>query len=313
VGAEKPENSSAMGWRLRAAPLETRDGSFRMLEQILVNGLLASLIYVIMALGFTLIFGIMRIVNFAHGEFYMLGAMVVLFLFGALGWPFYLAVIAGGVISALLGVVLERLLFRPLVGDELSGMIMSLAVGIILQSIALIAFGPAEQSMARPFSGTWSLVGAAVPWDRTVVAICSLLILAVFYLFLKYSRLGLAMQAVAQDPQTASLMGIESGVVYAAAFGIACLLAGLAGGLMAPIYTVGPYMGELPMLKAFVVVILGGLGSLPGAVLGGLLIGLSESVLTTVFNSTAALIASFVIVLLVVITRPTGLLGRSTR
>ena len=121
------------------------------------------------------------------------------------------------------------------------------------------------------------------------------------------------MQAVAQDPQTSSLMGIESGAVYAAAFGIACLLAGLAGGLMAPIYTVGPYMGELPMLKAFVVVILGGLGSLPGAVMGGLLIGLSESVLTTAFNSTAALIASFVIVLLVVITRPTGLMGRSAR
>lgn len=284
-----------------------------MVEQIVVNGLLASLIYVIMALGFTLIFGIMRIVNFAHGEFYMVGAIVVLFLFGSLSWPFYLAVLAGGVVSALLGVLIERVLFRPLVGDELSGMIMSLAVGIILQSLALIAFGPSEQSMERPFSGTWSLFSAVVPWDRTVVAICSLAILAFFYVFLKYSRLGLAMQAVAQDPQTSSLMGIESGAVYAAAFGIACLLAGLAGGLMAPIYTVGPYMGELPMLKAFVVVILGGLGSLPGAVMGGLLIGLSESVLTTAFNSTTALIASFVIVLLVVITRPTGLMGRSAR
>ncbi len=284
-----------------------------MLEQILVNGLLASLIYVIMALGFTLIFGIMRIVNFAHGEFYMLGAMVVLLLFGTLGWPFHLAVIAGGLASALLGVLLERLLFRPLVGDELSGMIMSLAVGIILQSLALIAFGPAEQSVPRPFSGTWSLGGAAVPWDRTVVAACSLLVLAVFYLFLKYSRLGLAMQAVAQDPPTASLMGIESGLVYAAAFGIACLFFFFYVWVMSEIYTVGPYMGELPMLKAFVVVILGGLGSLPGAVLGGLLIGRREAALTAVINSTAALIASFAIVLMVVITRPTGLLGRSTR
>jgi branched-chain amino acid transport system permease protein len=284
-----------------------------MFEQIVVNGLLASLIYVIMALGFTLIFGIMRIVNFAHGEFYMIGAVVVLFLFGSLGWPFFLAVAAGGIVSALIGMVLERVLFRPLVGDELSGMIMSLAVGIILQSLVLISFGPAEQSMARPFSGTWRLFDAVVPLDRTVVALCTLVILVLFYLFLKHSRLGLAMQAVAQDAPTSSLMGIESGAIYAAAFGLACLLAGLAGGLMAPVYTVGPYMGELPMLKAFVVVILGGLGSIPGAVLGGLLIGVSESVLTTFLGSTAALIASFVIVLLVVVTRPAGLMGRSAR
>ncbi|CAN5725350.1 branched-chain amino acid ABC transporter permease [soil metagenome] len=284
-----------------------------MVEQIVVNGLLAGLIYVIMALGFTLIFGIMRIVNFAHGEFYMLGAVIVLFLFGALGWPFFVAVAAGGLLCAVLGVVVERALFRPLVGEELPGMIMSLAIGIILQSLALLAYGPAEQTMSRPFSGTWNLGNAVVPWDRTIVALSALIILAAFYLFLKFSRLGLAMQAVAQDPETSSLMGVESGAIYASAFGIACLLAGLAGGLMAPVYTIGPYMGELPMLKAFVVVILGGLGSVPGAMLGGLLMGLSESVLATLLDSTAALIASFVIVLMVVVMRPNGLMGRSVR
>jgi branched-chain amino acid transport system permease protein len=195
----------------------------------------------------------------------------------------------------------------------MAGMIMSLAIGIVLQSLALIVLGPSEQTVTRPFSGTWGLGNAMVPWDRTIVALCALAILALFYLFLRYARLGLAMQAVAQDPETASLMGVESGAVYAASFGIACVLAGLAGALMAPIYTIGPYMGELPMLKAFVVVILGGLGSLPGAVAGGLLIGVSESVLSTYLNATAALIASFVIVLLIVVTRPTGLMGRSVR
>ena len=118
------------------------------------------------------------------------------------------------------------------------------------------------------------------------------------------------MQAVAQDRETSSLMGVESGMIYALSFGIASLLAGLAGGLMAPVYTIGPYMGEVPMLKAFVVVILGGLGSLPGAALGGLLIGLSESVLSTLLDSTAALIVSFAIVLVIVVTRPAGLMGR---
>jgi branched-chain amino acid transport system permease protein len=284
-----------------------------MISQMMVNGLLSGLIYVIMALGFTMIFGIMRIVNFAHGEFYMIGAAAVLLLFGSFGWNFFLAVAVGGLVSAALGMAFERLLYRPLVGDEMTGMIMSLAAGIILQSLALIALGPAEQTVARPFSGTWTLFNAVVPWDRTVVAVCSLLILGAFYLFMKFARLGLAMKAVAQDPETSSLMGIESGLIYASAFGIACLLAGLAGGLMAPIYTIGPYMGELPMLKAFVVVILGGLGSIPGAMLGGLMIGLSESVLSTLLDSTAALIASFAIVLVVVVICPAGLLGRSVR
>ena len=284
-----------------------------MIEQIAINGILAGLIYVIMALGFTLIFGIMRIVNFAHGEFYMVGAMAVLVMFGQLGWPFPVAVCAGGVVAGLLGVAIERILLRPVIRDEMPTMIMTLAIGIIVQSVALILFGPAEQTVPRPFSGTWSLVGAVVPWDRTIVALSAVVILAIFYSFLKLTRLGLAMQAVAQDHETASLMGVESGRVYSAAFGIGSLLAGLAGALMAPVYPIGPYMGEQPMLKAFVVVILGGLGSVPGAILGGLFIGISESILSTLLDATAALIASFAIVLLVVMVRPTGLLGRSAR
>jgi branched-chain amino acid transport system permease protein len=284
-----------------------------MLEQIVANGILVGLIYVVMALGFSLIFGIMRIVNFAHGEFYMVGAVVVLFLFGGMGWPFFLSVIAGGITSAILGMIVERVLFRPLGSNENARMIMSLAIGIVLQSIALLIMGPSEQTVARPFSGTWDLGSAVIPTDRTVVAVSALIVLVMFYLFLKRTRMGVAMQAVAQDPETSSLVGVESSRVYVLAFGMGCLLAGLAGGLMAPVYTVGPYMGETPMLKAFVVVILGGLGSIPGAVLGGLLIGLTESVLSTLLDSTAALIVSFGIVLLIVITRPTGLLGRTVR
>lgn len=284
-----------------------------LVEQIIVNGVLAGLIYVIMALGFTLVFGIMRIVNFAHGEFYMIGAMSVVVLFGWLGWSFFLSVLAGGAIAALLGVLMERVLIRPIASEEIHGMIMTLAIGIILRSLALIFFGPAEQPVPRPFAGTWSLGRATVPLDRTVVAISAVVILAAFYAMLKFTRVGLAMQAVAQDRETASLMGIEEGRVYALAFGTSCFMAGLAGALMAPVFTVGPYMGELAVMKAFVIVILGGLGSIPGAVIGGLLIGLSESVLATLFNPTTALIASFAIVLLIVIVKPTGLMGRSAR
>lgn len=284
-----------------------------MIEQIIVNGVLAGLIYVIMALGFTLVFGIMRIVNFAHGEFYMVGAMSIVVLFGWLGWPFFPSVLAGGAIAAVLGVALERVLIRPIASEEIHGMIMTLAIGIILQSLALIFFGPSELSVPRPYSGTWTLVRATVPWDRTVVAIAALVVLAGFYGLLKFTRVGLAMQAVAQDRETASLMGIEEGRIYAIAFGTSCFMAGLAGALMAPVFNVGPYIGEMVVMKAFVIVILGGLGSIPGAVIGGLLIGLSESVLATFFNPTTATIASFAIVLLIVIVKPSGLMGRSIR
>lgn len=284
-----------------------------LIEQMAINGLMAGLVYTLMALGFTLVFGIMRMVNFAHGEFYMVGAFAVLALNSQLGMGYFPAVVLATIITAMFGATVERVLYRPFVGRELGGMIMSLAVGITLQALALIFFGPADLSVDRPVTGIWRLHEAVIPLDRALVAVCAVVALVIFQLFLRRTRMGLAMQAVAQDRETASLMGVEAGSVYLRSFAIAAALAGLAGALMAPVYTVAPTMGELPMLKAFVVVILGGLGSVPGAVLGGLLIGLSESVFSTMFNTTLALIASFVIVLAVIIVKPNGLLARGGR
>jgi branched-chain amino acid transport system permease protein len=295
---------------LRHEHLDIRNEVSALIEQIAVNGLLVGLIYVIMALGFTMIFGIMRIVNFAHGEFYMIGAVAVLILFGRVGLPFFVAVAVGGLATAAIGILVERFFFRRLVGEEMPAMIMALAIGILLQSLVLMALGPAQQTVPRPFPGAWKLLGATIPLDRTVVGISALAILSAFYAFLKYSRLGLAMRAIAQDREASALMGVESGAIYAAGFGISTLLAGLAGGLMAPIYAIGPYMGESVMLKAFVVVVLGGLGSIPGALLGGLLLGVSESLVFNLFSTGGTLIATFVGVLLIVLVRPTGLMGR---
>lgn len=284
-----------------------------LIEQMAVNGLMAGLVYTLMALGFTLVFGIMRMVNFAHGEFYMVGAFAVLALNSRLGIGYLPAVLLAAVITALFGVAIERVLYRPFVGRELGGMIMSLAVAITLQALALILFGPADQSVERPVSGIWRLHEAVVPLDRALVAACAVVALIAFHLFLHRTRFGLAMRAVAQDRDTASLMGVKDGAIYLGSFAIASALAGLAGALMAPIYTVAPTMGELPMLKAFVVVILGGLGSVPGAMLGGLLIGLSESVFATLFDTTLALIASFAIVLAIIVVKPNGLWARAAR
>lgn len=283
----------------------------QLLIQILTNGLMMGLVYIMMALGFTLIFGIMRIVNFAHGEFYMLGAIAVMFLFSTLGINYFVAVILAALIVAVIGVLIERLLLRQFVGRELNGMIMTLAIAITLQAGATIIFGPHEMSIPRPVSGVTNVAGILIPNDRMLVGVVAIVILVLFYLFLRFARAGLAMRAVAQDWEAAALQGIRPQRIYLLSFGIGCALAGLAGALMAPIYTVSPFIGEVPMLKAFIVVILGGLGSLPGAVVGGLLLGVVEAGVATFINTTVATMVSFALVVVILLFRPAGLMGQS--
>jgi branched-chain amino acid transport system permease protein len=278
--------------------------------QIVLNGLTTGLVYVLMALGFTLIFGIMRVVNFAHGELYMVGAFAVTVLNGNLSWPYVPALVGSVILVGLLGGVLERVLFRRVIGNEFNCMVLALAVSICLQSLALIIFGPDEIGAPRPVTGVFHLGPAVIPADRLFVSGMATLLLVGFYLFLNKTHLGLMMRAVAQDPEIAALHGIRPKLVHTAAFAIGSLLAGAAGALMAPIYTVFPYMGELPMLKAFIVVVLGGLGSLPGAVIGGLLLGIVESAFATMFGSTVAALVAFAVVVVTIAVRPEGLMGR---
>lgn len=284
----------------------------QLISQVAVNGLMTGLVYILMALGFTLIFGIMRVVNFAHGELYMIGAFVILVLFGTFGINYYLSVVIAVFVAAAIGVILERVLLRRFVGRELNGMIMALAISISLQALAAIIFGPQEQSVPRPVSGIINLGSVIIPRDRLVVGGIAMLVLIGFYIFLRYARYGLAMRAVAQDPESAALQGIRPGFIYSLAFGVGSLLAGLAGALMAPLYTILPYMGSVPMMKAFIVVILGGLGSLPGAVVGGLVLGMVESAVATAYSSTIATMVAFGLVILILLFRPNGLMGQKS-
>ena len=283
---------------------------FGLTLQIVLNGLTTGVVYVLMALGFTLIFGIMRVVNFAHGELYMVAAFAITVLNGKFGWAYLPAIVCSIVLVGLLGSVLERLLFRRVIGNEFNCMILALAVSISLQSAALIAFGPDEVGAPRPVTGVFHLGPAVVPADRLFVVGIAMLLLGGFYLFLNKTHLGLMMRAVAQDAEVAALHGIRPKLIHTVAFGIGSLLAGAAGALMAPIYTVFPYMGELPMMKAFIVVVLGGLGSLPGAVIGGLLLGIVESAFATMLGTTVAALVAFAVVVATIAVRPEGLMGR---
>lgn len=283
------------------------------IAQMIVNGLMVGMIYVLMAIGFTLVFGIMRIVNFAHGEFYMIGAFVFAILFDTAGVPVVLSIVAAAILVGLAGVIIERTIFRPFTGDELNGMIASLGLALIMQNGALLLLGPSPRSVPAIVDGVASIAGIVFSLSRMTVIGAGALAIFALYLLVVHTQFGRAMRAVAQDPEIALVQGIRSERVYPIAFGLGVALAALAGALMAPVLSVSPFIGLTPTLKAFIVVVIGGLGSIPGAVLGGLLLGLVESAAGTFMSAVVADIAQFLIVIAIVLLRPWGLLGKKER
>ncbi len=278
--------------------------------QSLLNGLTIGALYVLMALGFTLIFGILRIVNFAHGEFYMLGAFFVYMLFGVWKIVGYLpAVVISAVAIGLLGMFFERTVFRPVRADGLQVLITSFALSIGIQQVSVLFWGAEDLSIPPPYTGTLQWGQFVFPYDRVIVVGYTLLILVAFYYLLKRTKVGLAMEAVVQDKEAAQVQGIRVNHIYLISFGIAILLAGAAGGLVGPIFALTPYIGGVPMVRAFMAVILGGMGNITGAVVGGLVIGVSESFLTTYFGGAFAAILTFIVIMIILVIKPSGLFG----
>lgn len=277
--------------------------------QSLVNGVILGFLYLLMSIGFTLVFGIMRVVNFAHGEFYMLGAFAAFFAVTQFDLPYAGAVAFAFGGAILVGALVEFVVFRPFRGDELSGMIASLGLALILQNLALIAFGPDPLAMPSLISGAWRIENLIVPKSRVLVIFASAVILALFYFFLMHTRSGRALRALVQDPEIAAAYGVRVEAMYALGLGLGVALAAIAGALMAPLFGVSPFIGGTPLLKAFIVVILGGLGSIPGAVLASLLLGLIESFTSSFVSASAADIVIFALVVVVLLVRPAGLLG----
>ncbi|MEO8316693.1 MAG: branched-chain amino acid ABC transporter permease [Bradyrhizobium sp.] len=281
-----------------------------LLAQAALNGLVIGAMYMLMAVGFTLVFGIMRVVNFAHGEFYMLGAFAGFFTYVQWEMPFVVCLLIAAVTVGILGMLIERTLIQPFRADEMSGMIATLAISVIIQNAAVLLWGPAPRAMPDIVTGTLAVGPFSFPWSRLVVIAAAALIFVAFWLFMQRTRLGRAMRAVAQDTETALLQGIRVNYIYPLAFGMSVALAALAGALMGPVFSVSPFVGLTPMLKAFVVVILGGLGSVPGAVVGGLLLGMIESFTATIFGSLVSDILQLLLVILILLVRPAGLLGQ---
>ncbi|MGE0697870.1 MAG: branched-chain amino acid ABC transporter permease [Hyphomicrobiaceae bacterium] len=262
--------------------------------QVVVNGISLSAIYILVALGFTLLFGIMRVVNFAHGEFAMLGAFAYYHLTKDLGLPWLVALPLGVVGVAAASLVLEWLVFRWFYQRMFESMIGLLGLNMMLIYGGVLIWDTYERNIPAVSQEVFMAGDIIIPIDRLIVVVIALTALAAFYVFIRHTRAGLAMRAAAQDVETAETQGVDTRRIYQIAFFVAILLAALAGSLWGQIYAVSPHLGERPLMMAFIVVILGGMGSIPGAALGGALLGFTESVVGTVFGAAASAFLSSV-------------------
>jgi branched-chain amino acid transport system permease protein len=279
------------------------------LAQVILNGVCLSAIYVLVALGFTLLFGIMKIVNFAHGAFAMLGGYALYYLYAEFRLPYPAAILLASVGVAACALVLEPLVFRWFYQKMFQSMIGLLGLNMAIVFTGVIVFDVYERSIPPVFSGVVRLGPLIAPTDRLLIVGIAAAVLAAFWAFMTRTRYGLAMRATAQDVETAETQGIDTRVIYLLALFISIFMAALAGGIYAQTYALSPFMGDRPLMVAFIVVILGGMGSIPGAALGGILFGFSESFLSTFYGSAVSSFVSFGVVIALLIVRPWGLLG----
>jgi len=278
--------------------------------QTIANSVVMSCFFILLAVGLTLVFGVMKTANYAHGEFYMVGAYSVWLLYSRTGWPFFVAVAAAVLIVGFLGLITERTLFRPMRGNILSGYIISIGLVFILQVLVARTWGVGmPKKVPYPLPGALNLVGIIVSWQRVIIIPAAIITITLLYLFLNRTRLGRGLRASALDSEAATLHGISANISAFMALGIGSAMAGLAGGLMAPIMSVTPYMGHLIIMMCFVIIIVGGAGSLKGAIFSSIFFGFIFTIVTTIFDSVIAMIVACVVMGIVLSIRPGGMMG----
>lgn len=291
------------------------------MEQVIVNGLYLGAQYALIALGLTLIFALMNVLNFAHGQMYVLGGFVTYYVYGMLGMPFALALVASALTLLAVGAAVEKLLFRRVLRKsvrEESTMLLAAGLAFFFDSIILLLFGEKQRGVPKIMDGVsiWKdEAGAfvlAMPNDRIVVGICALLMIAAFIAFMQWTKPGRAMRALAQDRTAAQLMGVPVERYGMLGFALGAMLAGLVGGLLVAITGISSGIGGPISIKAFLMVMIGGAGVVPGAIAGGFILGMMESVglatLREYGDITYLVIFASLMVFLSI--RPNGLMGK---
>src|SRR5919201_1570013 len=280
------------------------------LDQILiqtVNGIVTGMILALVASGLTLIFGIMDVVNFAHGELFMLGAYMGVVVLATSG-SFWLALVIAVLVVALLGAALQIVTLRPLLGrDPLNTILATFGLSLVLQNYALWQYGPVARKIQEPFTGHFRLFHLEYPWYRILIALLSAAIIGALWLFMKYGKYGIWIRATTQDRIMAQAMGIPVPLVHTLVFAIGAAMAAASGVLFGPLVGVNHAMGLDLILKAFIGVVVGGMGNLGGSILAAIFISLAESFASIWVSPAQAVIVSFVVLILTLLFRPTGL------
>jgi branched-chain amino acid transport system permease protein len=280
-----------------------------MVVQQVVNGLIIGSIYALVALGLTMSFGLMHIVNFAHGQIVTIGAFLCFFALTLLNVNFIAAAALGMVAAFVLGMLLERYTFRFARASPVNGLMISIGLILAIENASILVFGVETRTIDPIFPGVIEVGDVVFAKQRLFAFAVSALLLGAFFLFLKGSRIGKAIRAIPQDREAAQLMGINIDRVTGISFGLGCALAAIAGALLGSLFVITPFMGERPLMKAFVIITLGGFGSIPGAVVAALILGVLESLGAAFVSSEWQDAFGFVLLILVLLFRPTGLFG----
>ncbi|MFC1862589.1 branched-chain amino acid ABC transporter permease [Thermodesulfobacteriota bacterium] len=286
-----------------------------MLAQSILNGFTAGSIYILLALGLTLIMGIMGIVQMAHGEIYMMGAYVTYAFCTVLGLPFMLSLVISALIMGTVGVIIEKVFYRPFrhKPDFLPVLIVATAVMLMLQNTAIISFGATDKVVTSPFSGVITFFGVSLSLERLIAIIITIILVTALFFLLRMTKIGQAMVAISQHFNGAALQGININHISSVGMYIGCALAAVAGAIMGAIFNLSPTMGNFALMKGIAAMVLGGMGSLIGTVIGGLIIGLTEGIVSSYVNVQVANLSVFVLIILILLFRPQGIMGLPSR
>nr|WP_298096275.1 branched-chain amino acid ABC transporter permease [uncultured Shinella sp.] len=286
------------------------------MEQIIANGLYLGAQYALIALGLTLIFSLMNVLNFAHGQMYVFGGFVTYTVVVQLGLPFVVGLFASAVVLAIMGAAIEKFLFAPVVRrskrDE-STMLLAAGVAFFLDAVILLFFGEKQRGVPKVVNGVLNLdMRIIMPYDRILIGVLAILLIVVFIGFMNYSKTGRAMRALAQDKMAAQLMGVNVARYSMIGFALGAMLAGLVGGLLVTITGVNLGMGGPTSVKAFLMIMIGGAGVISGAIAGGFILGMMESVGLTVLSAYGDItyLVIFATLMVFLAVRPQGLMGK---
>ncbi|KFC73098.1 Branched-chain amino acid ABC-type transport system, permease component precursor [Bosea sp. LC85] len=285
------------------------------MEQVFANGLYLGAQYALIALGLTLIFALMNVLNFAHGQMYVLGGFITYTVYARLGLPFVVALFASGVTLATVGALIEKFLFRPVIRRsvrEESTMLLAAAIAFLLDALILLLFGEKQRGVPKIVKGVFTSDALIMPYDRILVGILAIAFIAAFVLFMQYSKPGRAMRALAQDRVAAQLMGVRVDRYSMIGFALGAMLAGVVGGLLVAITGISSGIGGPISIKAFMMVMIGGAGVVGGAIAGGFILGMLESVGLSALHDYGDItyLVIFAALMVFLSLRPNGLMGK---